>query len=114
MRSAGLEPEEIELSKDALAAIVDRYTREAGVRNLERELGKLTRKVATEVATDKAEDTISITEENVKDYLGKPKVWKDEASDRTNVPGVATGLAVTGAGGMFSSSRRPSWTANQD
>ena len=99
VRSAGLEPEEIELSEDALASIVDRYTREAGVRNLERELGKLTRKVATEVATDKAEGTITITEETVKDYLGKPKVWKDEASDRTNVPGVATGLAVTGAGG---------------
>ena len=99
VRSAGLEPEEIELSNDALAAIVDRYTREAGVRNLERELGKLTRKVATEVATDKAEVPITITEDNVKDFLGKPKVWKDEASDRTDVPGVATGLAVTGSGG---------------
>jgi ATP-dependent Lon protease len=84
-----------------LAAIVDRYTREAGVRNLERELGKLTRKVATHIA-GKSEETdanIVVDEEDVKEYLGKPKVWKDEASDRTDVPGVATGLAVTGSGG---------------
>ncbi len=99
LRNAGLEPEELEVSEEALAAIVDRYTREAGVRNLERELGKLTRKVATKVATAKSESRVVIDEPGVKDFLGKPKVWKDEASDRTDVPGVATGLAVTGAGG---------------
>jgi ATP-dependent Lon protease len=100
VRNAGLEPEELEVTEDALAAVVDRYTREAGVRNLERELGKLTRKVATTIAgNDKPEDVIVVDEEGVKDYLGKPRVWKDEASDRTDVPGVATGLAVTGAGG---------------
>lgn len=99
LRNAGLEPEELEVSEEALAAIVDRYTREAGVRNLERELGKLTRKVATKVATAKSESRVVIDEPEVKDFLGKPKVWKDEASDRTDVPGVATGLAVTGAGG---------------
>jgi ATP-dependent Lon protease len=99
IRNAGLEPEELEVSEDALAAIVDRYTREAGVRNLERELGKLTRKVATKVATAESELPVVIDEPEVKDFLGKPKVWKDEASDRTDVPGVATGLAVTGAGG---------------
>ncbi len=99
LRNAGLEPEELEVSEEALAAIVDRYTREAGVRNLERELGKLTRKVATKVATAKRESRVVIDEPGVKDFLGKPKVWKDEASDRTDVPGVATGLAVTGAGG---------------
>ncbi|MFZ0013289.1 MAG: endopeptidase La [Acidimicrobiia bacterium] len=100
LRVAGLEPEELEVREDALAAIVDRYTREAGVRNLERELGKLTRKVATSIAgKDAPEDVVVVDEDDVKDYLGKPKVWKDEASDRTDVPGVATGLAVTGAGG---------------
>jgi len=99
IRNAGLEPKELEVSEDALAAIVDRYTREAGVRNLERELGKLTRKVATKVATAESELPVVIDEPEVKDFLGKPKVWKDEASDRTDVPGVATGLAVTGAGG---------------
>ncbi len=101
VRSAGLEPEELDVTEDALASIVDRYTREAGVRNLERELGKLTRKVATAVAADKDELTVPVVvgEEEVREYLGKPKVWKDEAADRTDVPGVATGLAVTGAGG---------------
>jgi ATP-dependent Lon protease len=101
VRNAGLEPEEIEVSAEALMTIVDRYTREAGVRNLERELGKLTRKVATRIAgSSRPEDgRILVDEDAVRDYLGKPKVWKDEASDRTDVPGVATGLAVTGAGG---------------
>ncbi len=100
LRNAGLEPEELDVSEEALAAIVDRYTRESGVRNLERELGKLTRKVATEIAKQDQEPvTISIGEPDVKEYLGKPRVWKDEASDRTDVPGVATGLAVTGSGG---------------
>jgi len=101
VRNAGLEPEELEISEDALAAVVDRYTREAGVRNLERELGKLTRKVATRIAGGKTEEAavVIIDEGDITDYLGKPKVWKDEASDRTDVPGVATGLAVTGAGG---------------
>ena len=99
LRSTGLEPEELTVSEEALAAIVDRYTREAGVRNLERELGKLARKVATSVAAKKAPESVEVDEDDVKEYLGKPKVWKDEATDRTDVPGVATGLAVTGAGG---------------
>lgn len=100
IRNAGLEPEELEVSEDALAAVVDRYTREAGVRNLERELGKLTRKVATRIAGGSdTNGAVVVDEGDVTEYLGKPKVWKDEASDRTNVPGVATGLAVTGAGG---------------
>ncbi len=100
VRSAGLEPEEIEVTEEAIGAVVDRYTREAGVRNLERELGKLTRKVATEVAKGEAATVpIVIDGERVAEYLGKPRVWKDEVADRTNVPGVATGLAVTGTGG---------------
>ena len=100
IRGAGLEPEEITVTEEALSAVVDRYTREAGVRSLERELGKLTRKVATTIA--RGGDTLEVVEVDeakVKDLLGKPKVWRDEAKDRTAVPGVATGLAVTGAGG---------------
>jgi ATP-dependent Lon protease len=97
-RTAGLEPEEIEVSEGALASVVDRYTREAGVRNLERQLGKLTRKAATKVAGG-AETPLVIDDSDLVDFLGKPKVWKDEVSDRTDLPGVATGLAVTGAGG---------------
>ncbi|MCH8971399.1 MAG: endopeptidase La [Acidobacteria bacterium] len=100
LRGAGLEPEELEVTEPALAAIVDRYTREAGVRNLERELGKLARKVATGVAKGEETGTVVVVDESdVQEYLGKPKVWKDEASDRTDVPGVATALAVTGSGG---------------
>ena len=99
IRNAGLEPEELEVSEDAFATIVDRYTREAGVRNLERELGKLSRKVATSIAAGKESGVVTIDGDQVKEYLGKPKVWKDEAADRTDVAGVATGLAVTGAGG---------------
>jgi len=100
IRGAGLEPEEIVVSEAALAEVVDRYTREAGVRSLERELGRLARKVATRIASDDdAPEVVEVDEADVKDFLGKPKVWRDEAKDRTAVPGVATGLAVTGAGG---------------
>ena len=100
VRGAGLEPEEIDVTEDALIAVVDRYTREAGVRSLERELGKLTRKVATKIATGEGSpEVFEVDEPDVKDLLGKPKVWRDEVKDRTATPGVATGLAVTGAGG---------------
>ncbi len=100
LRAAGLEPEELTVTEDALATVVDRYTREAGVRNLERELGKLARKVATVVARGGDEaPPLTVDGDDVGEYLGKPKVWKDEAKDRTDVPGVATGLAVTGTGG---------------
>lgn len=99
LRNAGLEPEELEIDDQVLATIVDRYTREAGVRSLERELGALTRKVATKIAGLGEDGQVIVTDDDLRDYLGKPKVWKDEASDRTDVPGVATGLAVTGVGG---------------
>jgi ATP-dependent Lon protease len=99
VRAAGLEPEEIEVPEEALATVVDRYTREAGVRSLERQLGKLTRKAAVKVAAKDTELPVVVDAERLIEFLGKPKVWKDEVSDRTDVPGVATGLAVTGAGG---------------
>ncbi|HKX74203.1 MAG TPA: endopeptidase La [Acidimicrobiia bacterium] len=108
VRHAGLEPEEMEVTESALATIVDRYTREAGVRSLERELGKLARKVAVTIARGENDQTkaeseaaqpVVVDAEDVVTYLGKPKVWHDEAKDRTDLPGVATGLAVTGAGG---------------
>jgi ATP-dependent Lon protease len=99
LRAAGLEPEELTVTEEALATVVDRYTREAGVRNLERQLGKLARKVATVVARGDTEGPVTVGPDQVVEYLGKPKVWKDEAKDRTDLPGVATGLAVTGAGG---------------
>ncbi len=101
LRSAGLEPEEVEVTDAALAAVVDRYTREPGVRSLERELGKLMRKVAMEIAgaDDAGTTKVSIDEPDLAMRLGRPRVWKEEARDRTDVAGVATGLAVTGSGG---------------
>jgi ATP-dependent Lon protease len=93
----GLRPDEVTVSDAILRAIVNDYTREAGVRQLERELGTLLRKTATRIASAD-QDTIAIDEAAVRDALGRPKVFH-EAAVRTAVPGVATGLAVTGVGG---------------
>jgi len=96
--AAGLKDEELAVTDDALAGIVDGYTNEAGVRGLERQLGKLVRKVVTKIAME-GDTHVTVDTDDVKELLGKPKVHRDEAKDRTSVPGVATGLAVTGAGG---------------
>ena len=93
----GLREGEVDVTDAALGEIVDGYTREAGVRNLERELGKVLRKVATEVAKG-SETPIVVDIDDVPTYLGRRRFF-DEAADRTVVPGVATGLAVTGVGG---------------
>jgi len=98
LQLAALTPEEVSLTEPALRAIISGYTREAGVRGLERELGKLTRKVAGKLATDPALGTVTVEPDDVRTWLGRQKV-DDEVPERTNVPGVATGLAVTGAGG---------------
>jgi ATP-dependent Lon protease len=95
----GLREDEIEVSDEAIVTIVDGYTREAGVRGLDRQLGKLVRKVVTRVTTEPDQVPVTVGEDDLRDLLGKPTVFRDEASDRTEVPGVATGLAVTGAGG---------------
>jgi ATP-dependent Lon protease len=94
----GLRPEEVEITGAALRTVVGDYTREAGVRNLERELGKLLRKVATRLASGEATAPVAIDEPEVREHLGRQKFFF-EAADRTSVPGVATGLAVTGTGG---------------
>ena len=94
----GLRPDEVALTDDALRSVVGDYTREAGVRNLERELGKVFRKVATKLASGAATPPVSIDGDDVRTYLGRPKFFF-EAAERTSVPGVATGLAVTGTGG---------------
>src|SRR4051794_4956511 len=95
---AGLRVEEVVLTDAALRATITGYTREAGVRSLERELGKLTRKIASKVATGAATTPIEVDAGDVRTWLGRVKV-DDEIPERTNVPGVATGLAVTGMGG---------------
>jgi ATP-dependent Lon protease len=94
----GLTAGEVEVTDGALRAIVGDHTREAGVRTLERELGKVLRKVATRVAGGEAEPPVTVDAGDVVTYLGRPRFFF-EAADRTAVPGVATGLAVTGAGG---------------
>jgi ATP-dependent Lon protease len=94
----GLNANEVKITDGALRQIVSDHTREAGVRNLERELGKVLRKVATKLASNAVEAPVTIDAGDVREYLGRPKFFF-EAADRTSVPGVATGLAVTGTGG---------------
>jgi ATP-dependent Lon protease len=96
---SGLKADEIDIPAETVSRIVDDYTREAGVRNLERQLGKLARKVATSIASGEATDRVEVDPEDLRELLGKPTVHHNERDERTAVPGVATGLAVTGAGG---------------
>ena len=86
------------ISDDVLRSVVTEYTREAGVRNLERELGTLLRKTATKIAAGKATAPVEIGLDEVRDALGRQRFFQ-ESAERTAVPGVATGLSVTGAGG---------------
>jgi ATP-dependent Lon protease len=98
---AGLLDGEVTVTDAALRVIVSGYTREAGVRGLERQLAKLLRKAAAKVATMSANDRVDavrIDEDDVTTWLGRPR-HHSEVAERTSVPGVATGLAVTGVGG---------------
>jgi ATP-dependent Lon protease len=94
----GLRPEEIEISDELLRTVTTEYTREAGVRQLERDLGTLLRKTATGIASGAKTAPVMIDLEQVRDALGRQRHFQESAV-RTAVPGVATGLAVTGAGG---------------
>jgi len=94
----GLRVEEVATTDGVLRQVITDYTREAGVRQLERELGTLLRKTATRIASGDQTTPIAIDAVAVRDALGRPKVFH-EAAVRTAVPGVATGLAVTGVGG---------------
>ncbi len=94
----GLLPDEATIDDEALRAAIIEYTREAGVRGLERELGKLLRKTATRIAGEDVEPPIELDTEAVRKGLGRRRFYQ-EAAERTATPGVATGLSVTGAGG---------------
>jgi ATP-dependent Lon protease len=94
----GLRPEEVAVTDAALRAIVSGYTREAGVRELERQLGKALRKVAVGVAAG-ADTPVAVDAVDLVDLLGRQRFHAEDLADRVSVPGVATGLAVTGAGG---------------
>ncbi len=97
MEAHGLKEDNIAFEDDALRLLISEYTREAGLRNLEREIATICRKVARRVAEGDALKVI-VTKEKVGDFLGPPKYFR-EVAERTMVPGVATGLAWTEAGG---------------
>jgi ATP-dependent Lon protease len=98
LERSALRPDEVVITDDALRKVVGDYTREAGVRTLERELGRLLRKVATQIASGEKTAPVTVDAEDVTGWLGRARFFF-EAADRTAVPGVATGLAVTGVGG---------------
>ena len=98
LERAALREDEVNISDDALRVIAADYTREAGVRSLEREIGRLLRKVATKLASGELEAPVTVNDGDVVGWLGRARFYFEPA-DRTSVPGVATGLAVTGAGG---------------
>ena len=94
----GLREDEVNVDDATLRTVVSEYTREAGVRQLERELGKVLRKTATKLVSDEVQAPVGVDLAVVRDALGRQKFWQ-EAAERTAVPGVSTGLAVTGTGG---------------
>jgi ATP-dependent Lon protease len=97
LNANGLKPEQVEIADDALKGIIERYTREAGVRSLEREIGRVLRQSAMRVAEGET-GSITITDGDLLSILGAP-IFEDEVAMRTSVPGVATGLAWTPVGG---------------
>ena len=99
LKENGLRTSEVVFLRPALEKIIHSYTREAGVRNLEREIGSICRKVVTQIAQGK-DETEEINAEKVQDFLGRPKYYAtEEIILRTSIPGVATGLAWTPVGG---------------
>ncbi|WP_236789548.1 endopeptidase La [Amycolatopsis sp. GM8] len=103
LERAGMKPGDVVLTDVALSRIAAEYTREAGVRNANRTIAKVLRKIATRVALDQESLPITVDAEALTDYLGRPRHLPESSlpasTQRTSTPGVATGLAVTGAGG---------------
>jgi ATP-dependent Lon protease len=103
LSKAGLESDEVTVADDALHLMASEYTREAGVRSLERSIARVLRKVAAKAAMDPAALPVQVTTVTLRDYLGRPRFTPEtnlaSVERRTAVPGVATGLAVTGTGG---------------
>ena len=94
----GLKPSQIAFAEPALTAIVEEYTREAGVRNLERQIGTICRKVARDVAEGRQKRKVTVSAKKARELLGRRRVFAEQRR-RTKDPGVATGLAWTPAGG---------------
>jgi ATP-dependent Lon protease len=95
---AGLNEDEVEIADEVLETVISEYTREAGVRQLERELGSILRKVATRIASGEVDTPVTVGADDLREALGRQKFFR-EAAERTAVPGVATGLAVNVTGG---------------
>jgi ATP-dependent Lon protease len=98
IRENGLTPSQIEFADSALKAVIEEYTREAGVRNLERQIGTICRKVAREVAEGKVDGRVRISAKRARELLGRQRFFAEQRR-RTKDPGVATGLAWTPVGG---------------
>jgi len=98
LERAGLQPGEVVLTEDALRKLAAEYSREAGVRELERLIGRILRKVTAAAALSGTDEPVTVDEADLRGYLGRPR-HTPETAERTAVPGVATGLAVTGTGG---------------
>jgi ATP-dependent Lon protease len=99
LRANGLKASQIEFADPALNAVIEEYTREAGVRNLEREIGTICRKVARQVAEGKAKGKVRVSAKRARELLGKRRFFSEQRR-RTKDPGVATGLAWTPVGGV--------------
>jgi len=99
IKENGLTKEQIKFTRDALNKIITNYTREAGVRNLEREIGKVCRKIAKKIATEE-DASYEITEDALTEYLG-PIRFRTEEKEQAPAVGIATGLAWTAAGGVI-------------
>ncbi|MGE5139466.1 MAG: endopeptidase La [Rudaea sp.] len=97
VKENGLKPDEVHFDDDAIRQIIHDYTREAGVRNLEREIGRVARRLATSLAEGKR-PPFGVTPDKVRELLGKPRFYS-EVAERTETPGVATGMAWTPVGG---------------
>ncbi len=98
LERAGLEASDVNLTDEALHRLAAEYTREAGVRALERSIARVLRKIAARIASGEAQLPVTVGPDDLHGYLGHPR-HTPESAERTAVPGVATGLAVTGAGG---------------
>ena len=110
IKENGLRDQEVEFTEAALREIVQGYTREAGVRGMERQIGKACRKLASQVAAGEAPETTVIDADNIVAFLGRRTVHREEIVERTEAPGVAVGLAWTAVGGdimFFEATRAP-------
>ena len=110
IKENGLRPSEVSFTEEGLRAIIQGYTTEAGVRNLERQIGKICRKIAAGVATGEIKRKRTIKPKDLALYLGKRKFFDEEVAERVENPGVSIGLAWTEAGGdimFFEATRVP-------